>query len=108
MLENNCRCRSPLMSSLAEAGWCNELISLMNTAKDYDAKEKVIQALVVSVDVCSVTIKKHMNVMKHEMKVLENSIAVEDDIDFKSYLISLKDQLQQIVMKTSSNQLDSS
>lgn len=83
---------------MTEAGWCNELIPLLKT-KDYDAREKVIQALVVSVSSCSQTLNKHLHDLRNELKTLEGSIKTEDDADFKSYLVSLKDQLDKNVIQ---------
>lgn len=86
------------MNALTEGGWCEELLPLLQT-KDYDAKEKVIQALVVSVHSCAETLKTNLAELKQELHELISDINTEDDQDFKSYLLSLKEQLDNNVIK---------
>ena len=73
----------------------------MLRSEDYDSKEKVIQALVVSVQSCVKELKneKYIPELNKQLKLLETAIKEEDDQDFKSYLMSLKQQLDENVLK---------
>ncbi|XP_066930313.1 nucleotide exchange factor SIL1-like [Clytia hemisphaerica] len=92
--------QSPLFKSLKEAGWCHLLVPMLQS-EDYDSKEKVIQALVVSVQSCVKELKneKYISELTKQLKLLETTIVEEDDQDFKSYLVSLKQQLDENILK---------
>ena len=92
--------RSPLLNVLLEHDWCNLLTPLMKTT-DYDTKEKVIQAITVSVDACKEVFReKHViEKLKNTLKQLNNDINNEDDVDFKSYLESLRTQLDVNILR---------
>lgn len=92
--------KSPLLKSLHEAGWC-ELLTPLLKIEDFDAKEKVIQAIVVSVPICSDELRKDVSLkeLKRQSKELEENIRSEEDDDFKGYLITLKQQLDENVLK---------
>ena len=82
-----------------EAGWCQLLLPLLES-HDYDSKEKVIQALVVSVGPCSRELRGESSLieLRKQVALFEKSIKEEDDDDFKSYLMSLKQQLEENVL----------
>ena len=68
----------------------------------YDTKEKVIQAIVVSIDACKREYEKDNDViklLKAQLLKLKEDISIEDDDDFKSYLLNLKDQLDEGIIK---------
>lgn len=68
----------------------------------YDTKEKVIQAIVVSLDACKREYEKDNDViklLKAQLLKLKEDISIEDDDDFKSYLLNLKDQLDEGIIK---------
>lgn len=92
--------KSPLLKSLYEAGWC-ELLTPLLKIEDFDAKEKVIQAIIVSVPICSGELRKDVSLkeLKRQSKELEENIRSEEDDDFKGYLITLKQQLDKNVLK---------
>ena len=92
--------RSPLLTSLHETGWC-ELLTPMLRIEDFDAKEKVIQAIVVSVPICfdELRTENTLNELKKHLKNLEGTIESEEDADFKSYLTTLKQQLKENVLQ---------
>ena len=91
--------RSPLLKSLLDAGWCHLLVPMLQS-EDYDSKEKVIQALVVSVKSCHNELKQEPSLteLKKQVEIFDHSIQEEDDADFKSYLVDLKQQLQENVL----------
>ena len=69
---------------------------------DYDTKEKVIQAIVVSIDACKREYEKDNDViklLKAQLLKLKEDISAEDDDDFKSYLLNLKEQLDEGIIK---------
>ena len=69
---------------------------------DYDTKEKVIQAIVVSIDACKREYEKDNDViklLKVQLLKLKEDISAEDDDDFKSYLLNLKEQLDEGIIK---------
>ena len=68
----------------------------------YDTKEKVIQAIVISIDACKREYEKDNDViklLKAQLLKLKEDISIEDDDDFKSYLLNLKDQLDEGIIK---------
>ena len=91
--------RSPLLKSLIESGWCHLLVPMLQS-ENYDSKEKVIQALVVSVQSCHNELKQESPLaeLRKQLELLKHSIQEEDDADFKNYLVSLKQQLQENVL----------
>ena len=69
---------------------------------DYDTKEKVIQAIFVSIDACKREYKKDNDViklLKAQLLKLNEDISTEDDEDFKGYLLNLKEQLDEGIIK---------
>ena len=69
---------------------------------DCDTKEKVIQAIVVSIDACKREYEKDNDViklLKAQLLKLKEDISAEDDDDFKSYLLNLKEQLDKEIIK---------
>ena len=88
------------MLSLQEAGWCHLLVPML-TSDDYDSKEKVIQALAVSVQSCTKELKTESSLteLRNQLIGLDKSIIEEDDTDFKSYLSTLKQQLDENILK---------
>ena len=76
------------------------LVPLLKT-QDFYTKEKVMHAIRVSVDGCKDTFKQvdHMDVLEKEVLRLKENIKAEEDDDFKSYLETLKDQLEKSVVE---------
>jgi len=88
------------MISLRESGWCHLLVPMLKS-DDFDSKEKVIQALVVSAQSCAKELKTENSLteLRKQLVGLDKSIKEEDDADFKSYLSTLKQQLDEHVLK---------
>ena len=90
------------MDLLLQNGWCRILLPLLQ-ADDYDTKEKVLQAILVSVDACKNEYQNQidgvMTLLKKQVDCLEEDISKEEDDDFKSYLVNLKEQLNNDIIK---------
>jgi len=85
---------SPLLNLLLDNGWC-ELLPPLLLKDDYDTIEKVLQAIIVSRDQCKKIFKGEviLKTFNDVMQRMSNEILTEDDADFKSYLVNLKEQL---------------
>ena len=90
-----------MLQLLLESEWCHIIMPLLQV-DDYDTKEKVIQAIVVSIDACKREYEKDNDViklLKAQLLKLKEGISAEDDDDFKSYLLNLKEQLDEGIIK---------
>ena len=90
-----------MLQLLLENEWCHIIMPLLQV-NGYDTKEKVIQAIVVSLDACKREYEKDNDViklLKAQLLKLKEDISIEDDDDFKSYLLNLKDQLNEGIIK---------
>lgn len=90
-----------MLQLLLENEWCHIIMPLLQV-NGYYTKEKVIQAIVVSLDACKREYEKDNDViklLKAQLLKLKEDISIEDDDDFKSYLLNLKDQLDEGIIK---------
>ena len=88
------------MKALIKRGWCTLLSAQLN-AEDYDSIEKVLAAISASTEDCKLLFNKS-NLRTKMLKVrenLKNEINNEEDKDFKSYLQSLTERIDNILSK---------
>ncbi|XP_065071819.1 nucleotide exchange factor SIL1-like [Rhopilema esculentum] len=91
---------TPLMKALIKRGWCALLPGQLNT-EDYDSIEKVLAAISASAEDCKLIFNKN-DLRTTLLKVrenLKNEINNEEDKDFKSYLQSLTECIDNILSK---------
>ena len=90
--------RSPILNALTKHGWCEDLLPLLKI-DDYDSKEKVLQAMTVSRDICrtvydSSSVDQKLRNFRMEMK---KAIESEEDDDFQGYLTNLKQMVDALL-----------
>jgi len=90
--------QSPILNALTKHGWCEDLLPLLKI-DDYDSKEKVLQAMTVSRDICrtvydSSSVDQKLRNFRMEMK---KAIESEEDEDFRGYLTNLKQMVDALL-----------